>query len=149
MSWENEIKKYYEDKMSVRVLYSQEVENKDLIDDYFNNIALPALEELKEQLEPHVQEIKVSRISSKVKISFKDDYFKKSVFFVDFSIKNVCVSFPYQLNNVLNLGAVFYLEPLDEQADLGMDFIIEEFMRFFNSRKEIMEESEAMMEVVS
>jgi hypothetical protein len=149
MSWENEIKKYYEDKLSARLLYSTEIANKDLIDGYFNDMALPALEELKEQLEPHVHEVKVSRVSSKVKISFKDDYFKKSVFFVDFSIKNNCVSFPYQLNNILNLGTVVYLEPIDEQGDLGMDFIIDEFMKFFNSRKNIMEECEDMMEVVS
>jgi len=149
MSWENEIKKYYEDKLSARLLYSTEIANKDLIDGYFNDMALPALEELKKQLEPHVQEVKVSRVSSKVKISFKDDYFKKSVFFVDFSIKNCCISFPYQLNNILNLGTVVYLEPIDEQGDLGMDFIIDEFMKFFNSRKNIMEECEDMMEVVS
>lgn len=132
MNWKEEISHYYESRKPAKIWNTKED-----VESYIEAVVIPAFESIKTQLMPYAKNIKVKRYIYKANISFEENEIRKSVFHVAISAKYNSINFPYSLNGLWCSGPHI---SIDEKENLDQDFIIGEFMKFFLSREEKIEE---------
>ena len=138
MSWKNEISEYYESRVPK---HKQIWNTKEEVVSYFERVVIPAFEEISEQLKPFVINVSIKKNffthTFKARITVYEEEIKSSFLEIAVMVESNSIKFSCGIKNVSVKNCS---KDVECEKNIGKDFIISKFMKFFKSREEEVKE---------